>query len=237
MSGAAAGALDGAAAAGSPGGNPTAAAAAAAPAEGRRHRWWRTGAVPVRAADLWFAGTALPAAAAVLGIPVADLLDLAEQLGLPERPQQACAPLPLALLTVWRARHVERLLSDAPAAEPGTAPGRHRRPVPRPRRGLRPVISGTDGSLGEVGPRATLEQDEVSRLLERTAVALQLQPAEASDREEWLARQVGLALLEHPELAHRLPVLDRLLGLPTGRAARLLALLHQRTAQPVVQLP
>jgi hypothetical protein len=127
---------------------------------------------------------------------------------------------------------VERLLTDAPAATPARAPGRHR-PVPQPRRAPASATAGGVDDVVEVGRRAGLEQDEVSRLLERTAVALQLQPAETSDREEWLARQVGLALLEHPELAHHLPGLDRLLGLHAGRAAQLLALLHRRTGQPV----
>lgn len=211
--------------------------AGAGPGEGRRQRWWRTGAVPVRAADLWFAGTALPAAAAVLGIPFADLLELAEQLGLPDRPAQACAPLPLALLTVWRARHVERLLTDAPAPDPASVPVRHRRPVPRPRRAPRPVVAGTAGGVDSLG--GPVEPDEVSTLLERTAVALQLPPGagavgssrtDGADREDWLARQVGLALLEHPELADRLPALDQRLGLARGRSAELLDELCRRAA-------
>ncbi|MGN6333925.1 MAG: hypothetical protein ACTHOD_20100 [Motilibacteraceae bacterium] len=209
-------------------------------------RWWGTAALPARAVDLWFAGTALPAAAAVLGIRVADLLELAERLGLPERPQQACAPLPPSLLGVWRSRHLERLLADAPGTA-GAETGPHRRSIPRPRRALRPVPTVPARTLPTApaqGAGAGM-REEAAVLLERTAMALQLPPRASSDRadghgpadrEGWLARQVGLALLEHPELAHRLPALDRLLGLPDGRAAQLLALLHQRIGGTLLQL-
>ncbi|MGN6246364.1 MAG: hypothetical protein ACTHQ3_22165, partial [Motilibacteraceae bacterium] len=147
------------------------------------------------------------------------------------------APLPLALLTVWRARHVERLLTDAPAADPASVPVRHRRPVPRPRRAPRPVVAGTAGGVDSLG--GPVEPDEVSTLLERTAVALQLPPGagavgssrtDGADREDWLARQVGLALLEHPELADRLSALDQRLGLARGRSAELLDVLCRRAA-------
>ncbi|HEU4675002.1 MAG TPA: hypothetical protein VFS29_03380, partial [Motilibacteraceae bacterium] len=207
-------------------------------------RWWGTAALPARAVDLWFAGTALPAAAAVLGIRVADLLELADRLGLPERPQPACAPLPPALLGVWRARHLERLLADA-AGTAGAGTGPQRRDFPRPRRALRPVPTASARTLATSPDRVSGAglSEAAATLLERTAMALQLPPhADAggdghADREGWLARQVGLALLEHPELAHRVSALDRLLGLPDGRAAQLLGLLHQRIGETVLQLP